>query len=358
MKMIIELANEKDDFQLKEILKKVFMKGNISIAFETEPSFFQAIQVQGKNKDVFVLKDSFNAIHGFGIRAIKPLHVNNKVLDVGYLSSLRLKKESRNNLWLSKGYGFLKKLDSKSNIPFYLSTIISDNKKAISILESRRANLPNYQKLGKYITYLIPKQKVKLSKEFEIYKGDDFSLNEILNFINFQGKKKQFFPKYKKEDFNSSYLKDLNLNDFYIACKNNKIVGVLALWDQSKFKQTRIVGYSNLIKFLRLINNFFSYFFNLSKLIKKNELVNSKIVTMPACVNNDPEILKFLISHALKELSSDNLLIGLSTQDNLALGLKKLKKRKYLSNIYVVSFEDFDISSLKQKVPYLELGSL
>jgi hypothetical protein len=239
-----------------------------------------------------------------------------------------------------------------------LSTIISDNKKAISILESRRANLPNYQKLGKYITYLIPKQKVKLSKEFEIYKGDDFSLNEILNFINFQGKKKQFFPKYKKEDFNSSYLKDLNLNDFYIACKNNKIVGVLALWDQSKFKQTRIVGYSNLIKFLRLINNFFSYFFNLSKLIKKNELVNSKIVTMPACVNNDPEILKFLISHALKELSSDNLLIGLSTQDNLALGLKKLKKRKYLSNIYVVSFEDFDISSLKQKVPYLELGSL
>ena len=43
VKFSIDIAKKSDDADLKNILRKTHMPGDMSLTFETEPSFFKAI---------------------------------------------------------------------------------------------------------------------------------------------------------------------------------------------------------------------------------------------------------------------------------------------------------------------------
>ena len=87
----IEIAKESDDFDLREILRNTKMQGDISLSFETEPSFFNAISILGEKQTVLSIRDiQKNKIIGFLIRSVKNVYINQKIVKVGYLSSIRL----------------------------------------------------------------------------------------------------------------------------------------------------------------------------------------------------------------------------------------------------------------------------
>ena len=68
----IEIAKESDDFDLREILRNTKMQGDISLSFETEPSFFNAISILGEKQTVLSIRDiQKNKIIGFLIRSVK-----------------------------------------------------------------------------------------------------------------------------------------------------------------------------------------------------------------------------------------------------------------------------------------------
>ena len=83
----IEIAKESDDFDLREILRNTKMQGDISLSFETEPSFFNAISILGEKQTVLSIRDiQKNKIIGFLIRSVKNVYINQKIVKVGYLS--------------------------------------------------------------------------------------------------------------------------------------------------------------------------------------------------------------------------------------------------------------------------------
>ena len=48
-KIKVQLAKKSDDLILNKILRDNEMQGNISIAFQRNPSYFNALRVEGKN---------------------------------------------------------------------------------------------------------------------------------------------------------------------------------------------------------------------------------------------------------------------------------------------------------------------
>lgn len=352
-KIKIRLANEQDDLQLRECIKRNEMEGEISLSFETEPSFFDAISVQGRDLDVIVGEDE-KGIQGFGIRAIKSMYVNGALENIGYLSGLRVNPDFRRNIWLARGYQFFRDLDSDRKVPFYLTTIISDNQQAKSVLESGKAGLPKYQWLGRFETYYLSPQKIRRSGRFEL--GSAVSEDELFDFIRNSGIEKQFFPEYKKTDIGTSFLRGLKLDDFFVARKRDRIVGVEAYWDQMDFKQTRVVKYDRLTKLLRPIINSTSSITGFPRLPQEGQTFSNFYCGMP--LSHEPEILRDLISYCLEKRNHKNMVIGFSESDSLKSCLDGIRKKKYLSDIYLVSFEGIDLSKLNKRVPYLEVGSL
>ena len=277
------IASEKDDFDLKKCLRSIPMEGSISIAFETEPSYFNAITVQGKKQQVVICKDE-NQLVGFGTIAVKPVFLNGKIVEIGYLSGLRGYPQYRKGTFLARAYKSLKKLIKENNLSFCLTTIIEDNLVARKILESGRAGLPNYNFFGNFSTFLIKPRKKIQGNGLEIVKGNKRPLEEIIEFMNTNGSKKQFYPYIEEKDFGSDYLRGLSQENFYVALNGSEIIGLVAKWDQESFKQTRVVGYDRKIRFARPFINLASRFTNVPRLPSEGELLHYFYVSFPVVV--------------------------------------------------------------------------
>lgn len=359
----MSLATNQDDEILRECVKNNEMKGSISVAFETEPSFFDSISVQGRESQVMVGKTEEGDLMGLGVRSIKQVYINEKVMDIGYLSGLRVNPEFRNNSFLSGAYKFFKKLDQDGKVPFYLTTIIEDNAIARRILESGRGGLPNYMPFGFLSTFIIKPQTKKNNKRYEIIKGNNMPLENIVNFLNKEGSKKQFYPHYKTSDFNSIRLRGLKQEDFYLAMEGNNIIGTIAKWNQESFKQTRIVKYDKKMKITRPFINLISKFSNIPNLPKAGDLLHYFYAAFPTTKNNNPEILESLLCEVASDPENkeyDYFALGLSKMDSLAEAAKLFTPRTYNARLYVVSFDKTkdNLKFLNGKIPYLELGTL
>ncbi|MDO8509299.1 MAG: hypothetical protein Q7S27_06490 [Nanoarchaeota archaeon] len=357
------LVDKEDDAQLRECMRLNEMPGAISIAFETEPSFFDALSVLGKEQQVVAGKTDDGNLMGFGVRSIREAYVNGEMVDIGYLSSLRGHPKYRGGTFIARGFKKFRELDKDGKVPFYITTIVEDNIAAKKILEKTRVAMPFYYPIDTLSTFLIKPQRSKMKNEYEIFRGDSLSLEEIVEFMNREGKNKQFYPHYQETDFGSCRLRNLEKEDFYIASKDDKIVGVVAKWDQESFKQTRVVDYDKKTKIARAFINLASRFSNIPHLPKAGELLHYFYAAFPTVKDNNPRILKELLSAMASDRENkeyDYFTLGLTEKDPLREGVKSFSPREYKSRIYMVSFDKSreNLKFLNGRIPYLELGTL
>tara|TARA_Y100000310_G_scaffold343242_1_gene449950 strand:- start:2489 stop:3583 length:1095 start_codon:yes stop_codon:yes gene_type:complete len=359
----IELGTSKDDPDIRRILRENPMGGKISLALEREPNFFNSLSVEGRENQVVLSREiETEKVVGFGVRSIKPYFVNGEVIDLGYLGGLRLDKKYRNSTLVPRGYKFFRELDKDSKVPFYLTTIVEDNETVMKILESGKAGLPTYNPFGMLHTFVIKPGRI-LEQKHEIINGSQVSLENLLEFMNCEGKKKQFYPFYQTSDFGSERLRGLKQEDFYVAIEDRRIVGTLAKWDQGQFKQTRVVSYDWKTKLAQPFINFTSQFTNIPNLPRAGSLLHYFYAAFPTTKNNDPEILHSLLNAVSSDPQNqkyDYFMIGLSDTDGLKEAVIPFKPRDYHSIMYTVSFDKSSSESdlLNGRVPYLELGSL
>lgn len=360
----LRLATKKDDNKIREILRNNPIEGKISLAYCREPSYFNSINIDGKNNQVMV-GELDGKIIGFGAKAVKRVFINGVPTEVGYLSGLRLEKEYRGNGLLKYGYLYLKKLHQKNTkVKLYYSTIIDDNWLAKKILTGHKPYLPRYMEIGRINVIAIRLLNgIRINANVQIIKGNKKLSKKIFDFLKHEGKKKQFFPYYTRQDLNKPILMGLNINDFYLAIKNNEIIGVCAKWDQESFKQTIITGYSWIIKIGKKLFNLNAKRKRFPLLPDINKPFHYFYLSFIVTKGNDVEIFKAL----LNKVYNDNIntkysyfIFGLSENDSLMEAVNIYKYVNYPSTLYAVFWKDGkkEFEKLDNRIPYIEVAAL
>ena len=150
---------------------------------------------------------------------------------------VRILEEYRGSRLLYLGVKKLNNILDKSLEKINFTTIISDNFYAQKVISTSRVGLPNYVNIGVNKTFAIKptkKNRYNSSSKINIQRGiDGFSIEEIIRFINENGKKKDFFPVFSKEILENLTSSNFNLNSMYVAYIENKLLGVIGCWDQT-----------------------------------------------------------------------------------------------------------------------------
>jgi hypothetical protein len=365
---LTEIAGGQNDKELRDILKSIPMSGHISLCFEKEPSFLRALQIEGEHNQVGVVRErSKNMIVGFAARSIRCAYLNGKAENLGYISNLRIIDGYRNSRVLAEGYRFYRQMHKDGLARIYVSTIMSDNKMAIGLLTSKRAGLPDYQDVGEYQTSIIARgrKKAKQQKQYRIVSGHREMLKDIVSFLREEGSKKQFYPFYSEEEFlgDNDRLMGLNVENVYIALKDEKIVGVIAKWDQNGFKQTRVAGYSGMFGAIRPFYNMYAKIMGYPLLPKPGQNLNFFYVSCIVVKDNEPGIFSELLGRLYDDFVGTNhpfFVVGLHSKDMLLHSLKAYRRFTIKSRLYVVHFQDGEESfrGLDERVPYLEAATL
>jgi hypothetical protein len=358
--LTLRLATRADDAQIRAVLRRNIMPGAIELAFAHEPSFFDAIEVAGRDPQV-VVGEQDGQLVGAGLVTIRRVYLNGKASEVGYLSSLRVDPAIRGTTALARGYRFYRRMhEAQRRVPFYLSTIMEGNSTARELLTSRRAGLPSYHEIGRYHTTAIPllrQGKLRLPADLRIVAGSAVGAGEIAAFLRETGKSRQYYPIYTADDLQAptGLLSGLVLDDFAVALTDDRIQGVIAAWNQLPFRQHVVTGYQGWLRWAQPL---------LGRLLPPpGEPVRSLLAACIAIRDDDPAVFRALFRHLLHVHTGGAycfLFVGLAGDDPLLPVAREPWHLTLHSRIYTVEWGDgrAALQALDDRAPYLELGSL
>jgi hypothetical protein len=365
------LATSADDEALGELLSATPMDGTISISFARRPSYFDATAVDGRHVQVAVVRDRDpDRIVGMGYRATSMRYVDREPVAVGYLGGLRLRPEYRGRAGLlAHAYKFLRELHHDRVSAYYLTTIATDNV-VQSVLTSSRAGLPIYHPFGTYHTLIISTSRYARNgashrQPYEIRPARDSDRDSLFAFLNLHGPSRQYFPVYEQHDIFGAggLLRGLRPDDILLTIQDGQIIGTLGCWDQRAYKQISINHYSPSLSILRPVYNAWATLRRHPVLPPVGATLPVNLAAIPVIRDDCPAVFHALLNATLHQLAAHGerlLLVGLHERDPLLPIAREFAGRTYLTNLYLVYWpeEKPDVDQLRQRVPYLELGSL
>lgn len=361
------VAGPEHDALLRHLAVRMPMPGWVRIAYAREPNYFHGLGVQGAFSQVLLALEDNRAL-GMGCRSIRPMYINGQAVDFGYLHGLRSLPELRRAGGIARGYRFLRELHEDGRTPAYLTTVIESNLAAKALLTSGRAGLPQYIDQGQYVTSVINLKRryrpQSVPNGIVITHGNSTALDEITEFLNIHGSRRQFFPVIKAADFGTDLLRELMPEDIVIARAGTQIVGLTGCWDQSGFKQNRVTGYSPVLSIARPVLNAVLSMTGFTSLPPSGHALNLIYASWICIANDAPEILTALLNRICMEHSASThrlLAVGFHESDPLRSALRPFPSFHYESRLYMVHWADgrnFAESLDHDRIPYLELATL
>ena len=363
-----ELAAPADNEELLRFSRDVEMPGAIRFSFDRSPDYLGALRVEGRESEALVCRESPSGrVVAAGNRSVKPVFVNGRPASVGYLSGLRLDPSVRNRRILARGYSFLKELHTARPARFYLSTIMEDNRPAKAALLSGRCGLPAYHDFGRFCCMAVSLHSGSGGggSEIRARHGCAADGRAVVDFLNREGRSRQFFPEYQVEDFAApgGLLSHLRWEDVFLAFRGGDLAGVVAAWDQRAFRRWRVTGYDAWLGLLRIPLNAAAAVRKMPPLPKPSSPLDYFILSLACVRGNDSSVFKVLLDEVIRQKRRDCafFLAGLHERDPL---LPELLARPHFplpSRLCVVAWEE-DARAVeeldRELVPYLELGSL
>jgi hypothetical protein len=338
------------------------MEGQIAIRFERDPDYFVGARIQNLDERIYIGWDKNNekafAICNVGSR---PVYVGNQIQSVPYYCDLRILPEYRNKTILARGFRFLRESVLVGD-SYAQCLIVSDNDRALDALTSGRGGLPNFYHTGNYNTWAISLGQSfgKPGTDVQIRRARREDLPGMQQLLDIQGPHKLFYPAYELQQIGKHpYYLNQKIEDYFLAFRNGKLVGMLGTWDLEFCKQSRVVSYAPSIRWFRRAFNKLHFLNKGFQLPQEGSLLKYFVLHTVIIKDNDPAILQALIQTVGRESSGyDYFLLGLSATDALNHAVNRMKKRLYKAGHYIISYGRPEILDSPVKDFYLEVARL
>jgi hypothetical protein len=331
--VILRPALPEDHEALECLVRETFMGKSIRIGFERDPDYFAGAKVQADDLCVWAAFEKSGRAVGLFSAGTRSVWLGGETR-MRYLSDLRIHPDYRGKSLLARGFHALRESVFRPG-EWAQTLVLEDNSSALEILTSGRAGLPIYHPAGRYVSWILPEQRLSCPGGILVRRATADDVEAMQDELDQSMKRRSFAAVNHLSDLGGPQWNGLSISDFLVAERGNDLVGTMAVWDQSSFQRLRIQGYSKVIDAMRPVWNLGA---NL-KLPAPGEILPLVKATSIACANDDPAILRAMLKAALTSLGAKSLLIGFSADDPLCEAMKGLKGRMDHGRHFLVGWE-------------------
>jgi hypothetical protein len=365
--LTVEFARPSDDSAIRSLMRRAHVPGRVTVTFEREPNFSLGCAVSGDCYRILVAREALSGeVVGVACRSVRYVFINGCPQRVGYLGQLRIAEEYRGHWLVARGFSLLAQLHRDDPLPAYLVSIVDENRLATGVLiDKRRKSFPAFHRVSDFVTLAIDVSSLrgKSSTDIEIKAGAPELIGSIAQFLREQGSRRQFFPVWDEKRLSGLAALGLRTEDIRIAVRDRNLVGVMALWDQSAYKQTVVRNYSGWLKVGLPLFNRTAPWFGRNPLPLPGQRLRSAYVALICVANDDAEIFSALLRsiQALAEQQGiKHLLLGLSPQDALMARARKYRHIRYPNTFYLAEWSDGAHlhEQLDERPAYIDIATL
>jgi hypothetical protein len=345
MGLHIGLATPADDAGIRELLRKEAMPGRIAITCEREPEFSIGCEASGENTTVLVARDcNSGAIAGVACRSERDVYVNGNPMRLGYLGQLRVDQRYRGRWLVARGLAMFKDLHARAPLPAYLAAITSENREAEGILVDKPRKLfPAFRAVADYCTLAFPAIQPRRPAA-GVTSAEPSEIPEIVCFLRAEGSRRQFFPVWTEARFEVLTARlGLRVDDIQILRSGGEIRGVMAVWDQSAYKQNVVRSLPGWMRAAGPIYNAGAPWLGRPRLPRTGEKIRNGYAAFVCVSEDDQTVCERLLTATLDCAARRGLeyvVLGLDERDPLLHVARKRPHIPYRSRLFVVEWPE------------------
>jgi hypothetical protein len=247
--LTVALATPADDEAIRRMLRESCFGQDVALSLEREPDSTLAASIEGDEHAALVARHHSGSIAGIASRAVRTVYVNGAPTRIGYLGQLRIVPRFRTHRGLlAAGFDHVAGLRSRDGARLHLASVVADNAAARRLLARRARGWPVFEPVDTLVSLAIPVRRLRdgrRGRAVECRRGTLDCIDDIIACLERTARRYQFSPVWSRDDLLSpARSRDLRIDDFVLAVRDGRIVGCVACWDQRRFKQAVVRGYS------------------------------------------------------------------------------------------------------------------
>lgn len=352
----IRTATPADEDALRACLREIPTEGRIPLVFEREPSFFGSLAVH-ESAEIIIAEGDGETL-GFAMRAIDTLFVEGRLERVGYLGALRVRADARDARAIARGYKHLREMHHRDPVRLHLTTLQANNHAARTVLESGRLGIPPYVFLETIHSHVFspraprPPASGSAGHACDVAPAHTIPPADIDAFVEAQAPRRNFTHAPHVYRADGPRTPGLSPADVLVATDGSRILGMLAFWRTTVFKQIRVMRYPPALRLARPAINALAPLTRRPWVPPAPSVLDTVYASFPLVADDDPTVLARLLLEGCRTLpKTTHVVLGICGSDPLLAALDFPAMREQF-RLYTVRFTD-DEPTLTRP-PYVE----
>lgn len=345
--LAISQAGPADDPELRALLRDQPLPGWVSLSFEREPDYFAA---KDEEQTVLLARErgpgGVGPLVGICARTLRRVFVDGEPRRLGYLGQFRAapgwQRGFRAYRLLKAGFEVLQgDLPRTDELPYDLTSILSDNRAARRILTAGLKGLPRYEPLVGLHTLVYRCSARGRRERVGVESGTVVGLAAIARHLQCHYREFQLAPVW---DLAALHAVGLQADDFLVVREEGHLIACAALWDQRASRQVVVRDYRRAVAMLRPLLNVAVALLGLPRLPRRGAALQQAWLSHIACDSRRPDAFRALLGAALargRRAGIEQLLLGL-VEGHPLLPVARVARRHlvYRSDLFVVRLRD------------------
>lgn len=346
----ISRAGPQDDAELRALLRSQPMPGWVRISFEREPDYFATAPIEGERHRVLLAREQtgpgvYGPLVGICARAVRRVFVDGEQRQLGYIGQFRAIGRWQTG-WrvyrlLKEGFNEVEhSLHRSDELPYDVTSILSDNLAARRLLSANLKGMPPYQWLSGLNTLVYRCGGHVRNVDIQVESGTAVGLRAIADCLQRNYRRYQFAPVWDEAALAASGLRP---EQFLVLRDGERVTACLGIWDQRAAKQMIVRDYRKPIALLRPLINLATPVFGFPRLPRAGSALQQGWLSHLACDQDEPAALRALLPAALSrggQLGLQQLMLGLADRHPLLPDARRIRRHlTYRSDIYLVHWK-------------------
>jgi len=364
----LRLADRADESDIRALVGSVAMPGDVAVRFAREPDYFLGTTIMGEPCDVVVARRSADgALAGVACRGEQAAYLGGEPTRVGYVGQIRIAPWARGRGLVTRGARLLRDRTAPGMLSF--GVIARENPRAArALVGHRRPAGLRVARVGGLTTCAVVLRPRRTPRDpvardgIEAHPADAATLADVLTFWEAHGPRRQFFPVTTAAAFaDGATLRGLRPEDVQVAWRGGRIVGTMAVWEQSAYKQDVVDAYGPALRRLRPLYDLAARWLGARLLTPPGEAVALAFAARVCVAGDDPAVLRALLRAATSSAEARGLaflMVGLADDDPLLPVVRRRPHVTYRSDLVALSWSGDPAVRLDGRVPYVEIATL
>lgn len=317
--------------------------GKISIHFDRSPDTF-SIPKMLSYKVVPLGLFYRDELIGIAIASYQKRLIRGVITDVIYLGNMHVTQKGTGKIFLKKlGERVTRKVKNLPEVKYLYGYVMQDNRPGERIARLGELESKSCGSISMFT--LLTLKPMSLSSKFTIRNASLADVDQIVSLLSNAYRDQFLAPVMNSELFmnNLEQRPGMDISHYYLAMRDEKIVGACLAWDMTPIKKNRIKFSGFKMNFFHKAYNLMARFSGSVKLPEPGEPFRDVTIAEYAVLERDPEIMEALLRSVYQDYRQRGyhaVIFGCSSEDPIRQSTKPFLSREVRSGVVIAPLQD------------------